>query len=125
MSGQIILIDDNAACNHLHKRMIEIACAHDDIVSFESSVGGLSYISKVTKKDKVTLLLDINMPNLNGFETLQELQKMKLPFKLDVFILSSTSDLEEIDRCKSIYQECKFIEKPLTIEKIKLHLTQI
>jgi CheY-like chemotaxis protein len=58
------------------------------------------------------IFLDLNMPVLDGWQFLDELEK--LPFKEDltIYIISSTIDSNEINSCKKYNSVMNFIQKP-------------
>ena len=66
------------------------------------------------------ILLDINMPVLNGWEFLEELipQLDKFPNDLPVFMLSSTIDQADFDKAKTYSIVKGFYSKPLTKENL-------
>ena len=62
------------------------------------------------------VILDINMPRLNGFEFLEEVRKDPVLRSLNVFILTTSND--ELDReAARDLNVAGFIEKPLSFEK--------
>ena len=83
----------------------------------------LAYITaNYPRKDieKTTLLLDINMPVLNGWEFLAELKQMNLAVveQFNIYILSSSVDQRDIDKAKSDPHIIDFISKPLKKENL-------
>jgi CheY-like chemotaxis protein len=64
------------------------------------------------------IFLDINMPVMNGWDLLEELEHIKSSFsKLPrIYILSSTVDPEDYKRAKSFDAVVDFISKPLSKE---------
>jgi CheY-like chemotaxis protein len=67
------------------------------------------------------ILLDINMPVMNGWEFLQEFDprfRAKLP-NTQIIILSSTIDPEDFALAKQYPVVMQFISKPLSIENLE------
>ena len=62
------------------------------------------------------VILDINMPRLNGFEFLEEIRKDPLLRGLNVFILTTSNDDLDREAAKEL-GVTGFIEKPLSFEK--------
>jgi len=68
------------------------------------------------------ILLDINMPRMNGFEFLEEYEKLIEKTELDevsYILMFTTSDYsEDIKRAKQFKSVSKYIVKPLTSENV-------
>lgn len=66
------------------------------------------------------IILDINMPVMNGWEFLEEYMKQfaaKLP-NTKVIILSSTIDPEDFSKAKKYAVVAQFVSKPLSVENL-------
>jgi CheY-like chemotaxis protein len=123
MNNKFILIDDEAAHNLICKININRVFKNAEVISFTYPPDGLDYIKKgmATEHEPTILLLDLNMPLMDGFEVLDEVGTFAESANedLQVFVLSSTIKEDEIQQ--SIRHELVkgFIEKPLTQEKIE------
>jgi CheY-like chemotaxis protein len=67
------------------------------------------------------ILLDINMPIMNGWEFLDEYKHQNIDpsGKSKIFIISSSVFSNDISKARSYPLVRNFISKPLSIEKIK------
>jgi len=74
-------------------------------------------LEEVCNEQPDILFLDIFMPNMNGWEFLQQLEEKKVAVK--VYMLSSSVDKNDQNRAKkySIVQD--FISKPLSYKTLK------
>ena len=79
------------------------------------------------------IFLDINMPKINGFQFISEFEKLNIKEKekIKIFILSSSTNTEDVQKAIEQQSCVGFINKPLTqpiIEEIvghfKPYLTQ-
>ena len=64
------------------------------------------------------ILLDINMPRKNGFETLNELRSVAAYAHLPVAMLTTSSDEEDRQRCLDLGANL-FLTKPLTYQQLR------
>ncbi|MVM35256.1 response regulator [Spirosoma sp. HMF4905] len=81
---------------------------------------GEELLSKLSECDELPLLilLDINMPRKDGFETLQELRKVAAYADLPVVMLTTSSEANDIQRCMLLGANY-FLTKPLTYEQLR------
>jgi CheY-like chemotaxis protein len=90
------------------------------IVSVENGKGVLTYLQSLEHSDVLPcfILLDINMPVMNGFKTLEFL-KSKDAFKnIPVILFTTSSHPKDIQLAKSLGAE-NFITKPFSLERLK------
>ena len=91
----------------------------------------LSNYLKYTKEKPVILLLDINMPEMDGWEFLNRLntfiaeQKQSLTGKLFIYVLSSSVDKKDIDTAINFANVVDYIIKPITKDIIRKVMDQI
>jgi len=104
--GSILVVDDNKNNTTLLKKRLEklgntVRVAND----------GMEAI-KITEKSRLDLiLLDIIMPNMNGYEVLGFLKKDKRYHEIPVIMLSSMDDLTSIYRCIELGAD-DYVTKP-------------
>jgi CheY-like chemotaxis protein len=85
----------------------------------------IEQLSDIQRKDPNKLpdyiLLDINMPIMNGWEFLDEYKRLNLdPLgKSKIYIISSSVFSNDINKARSYPLVKDFISKPLNVEKIK------
>jgi CheY-like chemotaxis protein len=72
----------------------------------------------------VLALLDLNMPILDGWSFLEELKLLypTLNFNLELFVLSSSNNPDDILKSKSYPYVIDYVNKPLSIENIVKYL---
>lgn len=115
------LLDDDPTFNFIHRKKIEKFGIDQEIVEFTSPTKALLYFMDANE-DQIPdiLLLDINMPQLNGFEFLDAL-KAKEPDlfdKLNVFIVTSSLNPEDYQTAKGYDCIKGFHNKPIDLDNI-------
>lgn len=115
-----MLIDDNPHDNFFHERAIKESQPDISVLRFESPIEALEYIQTAGLIHKnpvpVLIFLDINMPEMNGWEFLEEYEKLHEEIKNHVIIvmLTTSDDLLEKQKSKQLNVVSGFITKPLT-----------
>ncbi|MBW3466439.1 response regulator [Arthrospiribacter ruber] len=115
----IILVDDDPINNLINKRLITKLSISEKVEEFLEAEKALQKLKTMDPGETTLILLDINMPVMNGWDFLNVYLK-EFPDRNDrIFVLSSSIDLQ--DRQKAMqYKVVKgFVEKPLTPEKMK------
>ena len=118
MTYQIIyILDDNETTNFYNLDVVKDTFAECEVESFTSAGLFIDHFinSKRAEGQKVLLLLDINMPDMQGFEVIEVLEDRLDDLDCLDIIMVSSSDLK-VDKEKATKYPyiLGFIEKPLT-----------
>ncbi len=89
MSTKVMLVDDHALIREGIKQLLEF---DGSIEVIEQASDGAECLEKLQHVQPDILLLDINMPKVNGIEVLEEIKKKNNPVK--VLILTVHSEVE-------------------------------
>ena len=117
----IMLVDDNHNDNFFHERVIRKTNSGIIVIEENSGLKALEYLKSI-KRDKGMvpdlILLDINMPGMNGWEFLQEYERLdkQLQSKVIIIMLTSTDNVDDAARGKAWSFVSDFITKPMTEE---------
>lgn len=120
MSIDIIIADDHAILRSGIRKVLEF---EDDFTVVAEATNGLEAIEKTLELEPDILLLDINMPIKNGFETVTELVNKKIDTKIIILTINNDENyvLEMLKNGASGYL-LKDIEPPMLIKAIrKIH----
>ena len=120
----IILVDDDPLSNNLCKLYIRHALPEMEVVDFTLPERGFNYLETIFKKQDTSvaiLLLDINMPQMSGWDFLEKFNALdqKIKDRITIYILSSSVDLRDINKAAHNKYVKGYLEKPLEIETIK------
>ncbi|WP_416444002.1 response regulator [Leeuwenhoekiella sp. A16] len=111
----ILVVDDDKIFLVLVSRLLKTFYPKTTITSCLNGREALDYLDKSTPD---IILLDINMPIMNGWEFMNRLP-LKKQEDLSIFIVSSSIDPRDQRLSKTNVNIEGFIEKPLTPEKLK------
>ena len=128
--NKFLLIDDEEVFNFIHTQVIQLIQPDAQIKEIRSSSMALDYIR--TSMGQIeefpdAIFVDINMPEMNGFELLEELQKLSTQFIKKPHIYMVTSSLFESDRkrAQSFSILSDFMEKPISADQVQNVINQI
>lgn len=117
----VLLVDDSISTNFYHKKIIQVSGDVKHVHDVENGLEALDYIGEKGKfKDKHPLpniiLLDINMPKMDGFEFLDHFSKLEENKRENTIIVFLTTSNWAKDKVKALENDLvyDFIEKPLT-----------
>ena len=79
---------------------------------------------KINEDDNVLALLDINMPVLDGWGFLEEFEVIipSLKFNLELYIVSASSNTDDVKKSKNYPRVIDYLNKPLSTENINKYL---
>ena len=119
MKYQLIVIDDDYIILMLIKRLVIMSELHLAPISFLNGPDCLDHISNTKDPLPVVILLDINMPNFNGWDFLESLDQFA--GKVRIHVVMITSSINTADKVKALTYNnvIGYYEKPLTLDTMK------
>lgn len=122
---EILIVDDSPAFNHLTKITIQKSDADCHIVDMSNGQRALQYLEESNACPDV-ILLDINMPVMDGFDFLEEFIRLgKCNDKTEIYMLTSSSQDVDKVKAKSFNIVKDYFEKPLTGENLEKILSDL
>jgi CheY-like chemotaxis protein len=102
----ILLIEDDEITNFLNQTVIEETGIAEEIVVTFNGLEGLTYLQSLRSPQDFPdlILLDINMPVLDGFSFLEEYYKLPMAdgASTKIVVLSTSSTSSDMNQMKSL-----------------------
>ena len=121
------IIDDDPIYVFGAKKIMQYANFCNAFLIFhngEEAITNLKSIIKAGEKLPDIILLDLNMPIMDGWQSLDEFTKIKTDKKITIYIITSSIDPTDIERSKEYNNENNYLVKPITLEILKNLMNQ-
>jgi CheY-like chemotaxis protein len=119
----VLLVEDDPITIMVCDRVIKMTSFAEKVKACENGKIGIDYLASLEEGVSAPriIFLDINMPVMNGWDFLEEFEKIKHRFKLlpRIYLLSSTVDPEDYKKAKNFSLVQDFISKPLSKEALQ------
>jgi CheY-like chemotaxis protein len=123
MSNELTyLIDDDSLTLRLTTMLATRIRFCNSLQSFSNAKIALELLQQNTTNHHELpdcILLDLNMPIMNGWEFLDALKQSNLQKDIFVFIMTSSIESADIEKAKKYSCVKDYIEKPISIEKLE------
>lgn len=127
---RVILIDDNEVDLLLHEKLITLQQISRTVLAFNNANKALEFLSSnitLSRIPPTVLLLDIQMPEMDGFEFLEAFDNYpyKIKSQCHVVMVSSSLDYGDINRTQANPLVVKLLRKPLLAKELKTTIHDI
>lgn len=122
--SRFLIIDDDAGNNILCEILIKKTIGISDVQTFTEPLKAVHYIMNEYRNDSsvpTVLFLDINMPDMTGWEVLDKFRDIRqiIQESMSIYLVSSSVDENDKQRANQNPFVTEYIEKPLTAKKIR------
>jgi CheY-like chemotaxis protein len=121
-----LLVDDDAVFNLLNRKILERMGVAQEIHSAQNGQEAINLLNRYFNAQIAIpdiILLDLNMPVMNGFEFLEAFKRLPLSNKADVkiIIVSSSTNAQDISKAKAMGAN-RYLTKPITANSLLMAL---
>lgn len=119
----LVFIDDDHPTNVFHKIIVEESGLVETSIFFTSPLDALAYFEDLSLQDQPMLpdaiFLDINMPEIDGWEFLQKYKELGIQHSPVVIMLTTSLFPKDLEKAKNIDIVYKLLNKPLDITHLE------
>ncbi len=113
MQSSVLIVDDSKINLRIVAKII------DDLgYKVHAAQSGYEALKLLTQVKPCVILMDINMPNMSGFDCCRRIKKSTSRAKIPIIFMSGSNDPKDMKMAESIGAKA-YLTKPLDIGKVK------
>ncbi|MFN3951215.1 MAG: response regulator [Thermaurantimonas sp.] len=123
---KIMLVDDDPVFNFITRKCIESAQIEHILEEYLDGSDAIEALYDKKSPDQLPdhILLDINMPKMNGWQFLEALRNLNIEKEISVTIVTSSIDGEDRRKAYTYPEINEFLIKPISKSDLKEILTR-
>ena len=121
MLKQIVLVDDHDSDLLYGRIIVERAGIASEVRTFESAAEALQHLQGDEGRHVGLVLLDINMPVMDGFGFLDAFEPLRAAGRTSAWVAMLTSSPDPIDRSRAEAHRAvvDYLVKPISVERAR------
>ena len=112
MKAKVLIVDDSSVSRMMIKGRIAGLQPDWDILE---AADGTQALAVVQSDSPDFITMDVNMPGMNGFETVEKIRQVNQRAKIVIL----TANIQESSRVRAESMGLSFVQKPITDASIK------
>ena len=118
---KFIVVDDEEINLTIAQRMLKAVLKVEDVETFQNAADALRFLKSYDGDETVSVLLDLNMPVVSGWDFLYFFNQFDDKVKTGIHIYVVTSSIDPVDKARALSNPnvVSFLPKPLTAAFIK------
>ena len=118
-TAKILIVDDEPDCISIIQCRLE--WCHYDVITANNGKEGLE---KASQEKPDLILLDTNMPEMNGYEMLERIKKDSALKDIPVIMVTALCDVKDVDKASS-FGISDYVTKPVDFAKLTEKISNI
>ncbi|MEQ9466151.1 MAG: response regulator [Ekhidna sp.] len=118
---KVLLVDDDDIVNSINSVIIKHAKFANEVESINNVSHAIEFLSQTKNSDEKpdVVFLDLNMPEKDGWDFIEEYEKLNMNGATKIIMLTSSISAKDEERASSSSQITAFISKPLSPELLE------
>ena len=115
-------MDDDKITNYINQRLIQKLNVTESVTALLNGKEAMDFIYDNEQQNKPLpdlILLDINMPVMDGFEFVNSFKSIKSSGTVKIVMLTTSSNEKDIEKISITHEISGYINKPLTEQKLQ------
>jgi len=116
MPQDVLIVDDSATIRQMVKKTMAIAGL--DVGKIHEAANGIEALARLNDHTVAVMLVDINMPTMNGIQLLTRMKENDRLKDIPIVIVSTEGSKERIEQLESI-GAFGYVRKPFQPEQLR------
>lgn len=115
LQPDIFLVDDQQITNFINRKLLNVAGVGRNIYDFKNPYEALESLEKYRPQ---LILLDLNMPQLDGWQFIEELER-SYDIDAKIAIVTSSTSQYDYEKSKNYERILDYLVKPIKDQSLK------